>query len=192
MSGKSGNELYPEEQQNPWRDKELMEKLYVDEKMAANDIRKLFDCSISTVLKWLDEHGIEKRSIKEAKQLNHGLHANFSTNPQGYEQWRSGDNNLLVHRLLAVAKFGFEEAGELHVHHENGLHWDNRPDNLELVSNEDHQKLHRKVKPPERWAIASLYDATEMSSRDVGDVFGVSNNTVLNVHKEKFGGDAEA
>jgi len=70
----------------------------------------------------------------------------------GYERWRawnaeSGNHDrLYVHRLLAVAEFGFETVNGMHVHHRNSLPWDNRPENLELLTNSEHRSLHEAEK----------------------------------------------
>ena len=190
MSDSTDGLEIPEE--HPWRDEELMKRFYVEEKRSANDIRKLFDCSISTVINWVEKHGIEKRTPREAKEIAtpYPNAAHYKTNNLGYEVWRSGDEFVLVHRLAMVAEHGFDGMKDQHVHHKNGIRWDNRPENLERVTNDNHQSKHRKFKKPDRLAISALYDATDLSSRDVGDVFDTSNATVLRVHKEELGGEA--
>lgn len=60
-------------------------------------------------------------------------------------QTRLGDNeraNIAVHRLVAVAKYGYDRVVENVVHHENRHGLDNRPANLELMTKEDHSAMH--------------------------------------------------
>jgi len=47
-----------------------------------------------------------------------------------------------VHRLLAVAEFGTEAVKDQHVHHKNEIPWDNRPENLELLTPAEHASHH--------------------------------------------------
>jgi len=51
-----------------------------------------------------------------------------------------------VHRLAAVAWFGFDAVKNKHVHHKNGIPWDNRECNLEPISPEEHNTIHHKGK----------------------------------------------
>jgi len=66
-----------------------------------------------------------------------------------YEYFRGQQNSDYVplHRLVAVAEYGIEEVKEKHVHHKNGVRFDNRPSNLELMSDVDHT-LHEQRKEP--------------------------------------------
>jgi len=45
------------------------------------------------------------------------------------------------HRLLAVAWFGIDEVEDKVVHHVNGIPWDNREGNLQLLTSEEHGTL---------------------------------------------------
>ena len=76
----------------------------------------------------------------------------------GYPYIRGGNNSdyIPVHRLVAVAKFGVGEVASKHVHHKNGVRWDCRPENLELLTNAEHHKLeNRNVPLSERLSQAS-------------------------------------
>lgn len=73
--------------------------------------------------------------------------ARFYTNFEGYERWRAYDtdgvyDSLMVHRLLAALEWGLDAIRGKHVHHKNGIPWDNRVENLEIVDPGEHQKIH--------------------------------------------------
>jgi len=52
---------------------------------------------------------------------------------------------VLVHRLLAVAEYGYENVCDNVIHHKNGIRWDNRPDNIEVMTRSEHSKLHAEM-----------------------------------------------
>jgi hypothetical protein len=54
----------------------------------------------------------------------------------------SRGDSIPVHRLLAVAEWGVDAVKGKHVHHENGVKWDNRVGNLELLNPSEHAKMH--------------------------------------------------
>jgi hypothetical protein len=69
--------------------------------------------------------------------------APYELNVSGYAQWRNGAvEHVLVHRLLAVAEYGFDAVAGKHIHHKNGIRWDNRLENLEVLTPSEHAKLH--------------------------------------------------
>lgn len=70
--------------------------------------------------------------------------ATFGHDTGGYEQWESRPDQAVVgvHRLAAVAWFGFEAVSDMDVHHGSGVPWDNREENIELLSHADHTRLH--------------------------------------------------
>jgi len=60
-----------------------------------------------------------------------------------YPYIKDSKNNkyLPIHRLVAVAEYGYDEVVDKHIHHENGVRFDNRPENLTPLSNSEHSKL---------------------------------------------------
>jgi predicted transcriptional regulator len=128
----------------PWRDKERLRVMYSEKKMSQTEIAEELDCTRTTIGNWLDEFGIEIR-----KQGRQGV--NFRTYLQtGKERWEESKHGVvLVHRLLAVAEFGFESVKDMDVHHLNTIPWDNRPENLELLTQKEHGTIAKKG----RWVI---------------------------------------
>ena len=72
--------------------------------------------------------------------------ARFGTRADGYERWRSYEDGrevyVYVHRLLAVAEYGFEAVRGKHVHHKNGVHWCNWRENVEPRDPPEHAGYH--------------------------------------------------
>lgn len=132
----------------PWRDEQLMREMYVDEEMSMNEIADELGCAQSTVRNWLNRHGIETRSIKEALDITYGAHAKYTVDNRGYPIWwcdsSTKKSGMQVHRLLAVAEYGYDVVAGADVHHENGVRWDNRPSNIEVIPTRgEHSSKHR-------------------------------------------------
>lgn len=126
----------------PWKQKELMEKLYCKKKLSTNEIAEKFNTSQSNVHRWLKEHNIETRASPREKSPYHywdGRGYEIVSTDNGKER-----KQVYIHRLVAVAEFGIREVFDKDVHHINGVVWDNRPSNLEVISKEEHGRKHRE------------------------------------------------
>jgi hypothetical protein len=70
--------------------------------------------------------------------------------PAGYKMlWlpghpRASDGYVMEHILVAESKLGRPITRDEHVHHINGDKLDNQPENLEVMTNSEHQKLHQR------------------------------------------------
>jgi|SRR5882757_8110675 len=63
-------------------DKQLLEKLYLEDKVSMLEISKLLTCSPNKVAYWMGKHGIERRTISEAIYQQHNPHGDpFSIKP---------------------------------------------------------------------------------------------------------------
>jgi transposase-like protein len=124
----------------PWRNEDVLRTLYEGKGLSSIKIAEKFDCDHSTVCNWLEEFGIKTRDPRKRPVY-------FETDIRGYEHWRhksfDGDHDVKVHRLLAVAKYGFQAVtSEMDVHHQNGVPWDNRYQNIEVVDHAEHTRIH--------------------------------------------------
>ena len=184
----------------PWDDGDLLRRLYIDDSLSMSQIAKGWSCSPSTVRKYLNEHGIPKRSRAEAAQAWRGTRNKIplSVHTQGTMCWQTGDGEdrytVYVHRLLAVAEWGFDAVCEMDVHHKNEIRWDNRPDNLELLSHSDHTIHHgTKIDGLDRVRIAELYENGNVGFRRLHDLLEYDDvhwTTLMNIHHEFYGDGA--
>jgi len=134
----------------PWRDEQKMRRLYEDKHLSATEIAQEFDTTPSNINKWLHKHGVETRDRQEAARRAILKKApKQHTTRRGYEYVASKINDerdhIRIHRLIAVAEYGFDVVAENIIHHKNGIPWDNRPENLEPMSVAEHTRLHRPV-----------------------------------------------
>ena len=170
MSGKNADK--------PWRDEDGLRELYHEEGASLPEIAEVMGCSYRTIWNWFDRFDIPRRKSPQQKPVS------FESHEKGYEIWReqSGgtNNNIRVHRLLAVSEFGFSEVAGMHVHHKNGVPWDNRPANIELVTSEEHNQLHHPKACGwlEVLRIREMYRNGAVSKQALSEMFGVSWSTV--------------
>lgn len=126
--------------ERPWTDAERLRELYHGEGMSIYDIADEWGCGKTTIGKWLHRHDIEVDTPSHEKPPH------FCTESRGYECWRhdtSGtQHKVRVHRLVAVAEYGYDEVVGKDVHHENHIPWDNRPSNISVLNRSEHAKLH--------------------------------------------------
>jgi hypothetical protein len=142
--------------ETPWQDKERLTRLYHDEGLTTREIADRLGCTNGTVSRWLDKHEIETREnwkagVEAAVEETRVQYADYRDLETGYPYWSvnaapDSDKSTLivyVHRLLAVAEYGFEAVSNRVVHHENGIKWDNRPENIDVMTRGEHQNEHR-------------------------------------------------
>lgn len=174
----------------PWRDKDVIEELYVKREMSLNEVADAIDGSSWNISTWVKKHGFETRSISEAKRQYE--HVQYYTDRNGHETWSAVYATVMVHRLIAVAEHGLGALEGHHVHHKNGVPWDNRHENLELVTPREHNRKHLKVDGVDRIRLAELYENGDCSYRVVHEQtdYDICKGTVRAIHKEFYGDEA--
>lgn len=127
----------------PYKHETVMRRLYCERQMGIQQIARKFGVADKTINDWLKRHGIETRDWKESITSNS---ANYLTDRHGYETWRVDDGekyaSIRVHRLLAVSEYGVDAFEDKVVHHKNNIPWDNRPENIEIMTDSEHKRLH--------------------------------------------------
>lgn len=168
----------------PWRDKEVLHRLYIEEGLTLKEMGERFGCTASTVYRWMERLNIDRRNkgALSAERLRRQP-AYFYTTQEGYETWATGESEVYVHRLLAVAEFGFDAVCDKIVHHgaseeESTTPWDNRPGNIQVMTQADHMSHHSAVPWSERVAMWEMYKKTRLSQGIIAEEFGVDDSTV--------------
>jgi len=125
----------------PYADPARLRNLYHEQGNSLREIADELNCHYTTIHQYMDQHGIERRDANY--NPNKAQHAAFTMHTAGYELWVDDSSTLLVHRLVAVAKHGFDAVCDGIIHHENKIKWDNRPENLTLCdSHRQHIRRH--------------------------------------------------
>jgi len=143
-----------------------LQEMYVD--MSQREMADKFGVTVKMITKALEYLGADLRDRSEAAKHHIKIHGkrdhHFDSRPpylthhsQGYEEIRHAQKRIYVHRLAAVAWFGFDAVSGHHVHHDNNIPWDNREDNLEVLSESEHRSHHAKEMWDKGYGIANRH-----------------------------------
>jgi len=124
----------------------LLSNLYTTLRQSTREIAEMLGYSKPTVVKHLKRHGIPLRESNRKRPVHFGTYSN--TTGFAYEVWQhnlaEGRERVYVHRLLAVAKYGFDAVCDMDVHHRNEVPWDNRHGNIGLMDHSEHRAHHSR------------------------------------------------
>ena len=165
-----------------YKDPDTLRELYWEKEMTLSDISEKLDCGLTTVYKWMKQHDIPRRKSKQEIEPRPRTLPSSDTNP-GYEVIRHNGESLLHHRLIAVAEYGFDEIVGRDVHHQNGIRWDNRTSNLELLEHGEHSSLHRLNEHDEApWrdeeVLRKYYVEQKWPTTKIAEEWGCSSSTI--------------
>lgn len=139
---------------------ERLRHLYHSAGMSEREIASALNTTRYQIRKALDEHDIERRASRKEK-------ATLRIDDSGYAVWWATDGTCRVHQLLAIAD-GVSPADVFHkdtvVHHSNGIPWDNRRENLELMTRSEHTEYHYENGDIESPVVREKYTDDELLS----------------------------
>jgi DNA invertase Pin-like site-specific DNA recombinase len=175
-------ETYEYDAEKPWRDADLLETLYWEKGMNQQEIADAVGCSDVTISSWMEKLGVDVQTAAKRPATHY-------IRNDGYEMCQSrlgGEtDNVQVHRLLAVAEYGFDAVVDKHVHHKNHIRYDNRPQNIEVKSPKEHafhhnDERHENDKTPWRDAekLRRMYVEESMLAQEIADEWGCSDATI--------------
>lgn len=129
---------------------------YLDNGKTQQEIADEWGVGRNTIHRWLKKHDIDRRDWTGTGAWNRVQRASFytETNENGgyekigaYDPKKDGMVWTTVHQLLAVALGEDPDKvfsnGEFQTHHRTGIPFDNRPENIELLARDEHQRSHR-------------------------------------------------
>lgn len=133
-----------------YRDPDLLHYLHWEKELCYREMANELDCSKRTIRRWMNRLDVEHRTPEEGYRLAQSVnYASYTHNADGHPMWSVHDpvtqkgKTFTVHRLLAIAEYGTDAVKGTDVHHKNNIPFDNRAENIELVSKSDHAKIHK-------------------------------------------------
>jgi hypothetical protein len=128
--------------QPPYTDEHLLRSL-CDDDMTLGEMAAVCECDTATVLHYLRQYRLSTGNERADGPSRSPVP--FRTGRDGYERWKAGNHTVLVHRLVAVAEWGFEAVADRIVHHCSGIPWDNRSSHLQIFdSHREHGRFHAR------------------------------------------------
>lgn len=138
----------------PYRDRALLHDLYEKQEKSVLEIAEELDCSDTTVRNYLRRFGFLEPLDSPAY---------YVPREDGYDSWIVDGHAVRVHRLVAVAEWGFETVANAEaIHHRNTHKWDNRPANLlPCDSRAKHRREHSRPKADDDQETLDRYPTTD-------------------------------
>lgn len=173
-------------------DEGTLRQLYLEERMSIIDMAKMSDVTPRAIRYWMDKYGIETRDCHRQQEIESSREpAPLFTGSYGYQLMslpKSGP--VKVSRMVAIAEYGLENVAENHVHHKNGVKWLDYPDNIEVLGPGEHLEKHQtgednnraKLNEQDVKEILRLLRDTQMSQREIAEMYGVDQTTISDIH----------
>lgn len=171
----------------PWQDEETLRELYHEQGLTQVDVAHELGCSKDTVLNWFKKLGISARSPSPERTAPVPLKTIGDIEKGGYENLVDPETkkSVRVHQLMAIADgadpYKIFSSRAYNVHHKNGFSWDNRYENIELLTTSEHVERHWEERGGE-WrdedVLRGLYEDRRMSTREVAAELGCDDETV--------------
>lgn len=174
-----------------WREEDILRELYHGQRLSLTEVGDELGCTAQTVKNNMDRLGIETRSQSQAQQTR-GMSIRLTENGHEYihHQYDGEQANVYIHRLAAVAWYGLDEVTDNDVHHCNGVPWDTREDNTDVMSRSDHSSVHVQDAP---WrhedVLRETYEQNNRQKEATAEALGCSHETVRRYVRE-FGIEA--
>ena len=165
-----------------YRDEAWLREKYHEEGLTLQEMADECDVAVSAIHKWMERKGVERRSRAESLRRPG---TTYYVDSAGYEAWSSHNyegtkDNLRVHRLLAVAEYGFDAVAGRVVHHRNDIPWDNRPENIAVLTHNEHSAAHDEYADAPWRDEQTLIEAYEGSSiNEIAEQWGCDQRTIL-------------
>lgn len=121
-----------------------LRRLYCEQRKSIARIAHIFGASLTYVARRLQESGIEIRGYDDRPKGNEHWHWNGRgwITVGGYKMITlPGGGRCYEHRDVLEKHLGRKLLPSEHIHHKNGIKTDNRVENLEIMSAEQHFKL---------------------------------------------------
>ena len=142
-------------------------RLHIGEGLSIPQMAKRLGCSPRTIRTKLKEHNIPAHKGRPASERTKDPPNHILEDDEGYEIVEAfvpvldedgtitdrRRKSVRVHRLIAVAYWGFDAVCDSEIHHANGCKIDNRPGNLTPLEPSIHGGLRMKFR--DRWADGS-------------------------------------
>lgn len=128
-----------------WKDREKLKEAY-DRLDSQRKVAEEFETTRDIIRYWMNKFDIERDSPGKYGNYRHLKPYEKSIWENGYAEFRVKDkerrDTVRIHRLLAIAEFGVEAVKGMDIHHKNHCPFDNRRENLEVVSRAEHNSIH--------------------------------------------------
>lgn len=178
-------------EEEAYKDEEVLRKLYYEKRLSMGSIGDIFDVTMGGIKYWMNKYGMERREVGGGNKPPSVPYMTHKRYPFWSHPPVENDGQYLdvyIHRLLAVAEFGFDAIKDNEVHHgsERGelpaseRPWANWGSNVELLSGSVHMRHHnpRTFNKTEAEEIRQRYSNEDILQQELAEEYGVKLNTI--------------